>query len=89
MVRRGGDAYSASGSGGAWDWRVQTRVRRAPSQMQSNMRPSYIVLCLEAGLDVLLSESLFEVSSYPHPRAVYSLPSVSTCAWSATTGFPS
>lgn len=38
--------------------------------MQSNMRPSYIVLCLEAGLDVLLSESLLEVSSYPHPRAI-------------------
>lgn len=35
--------------------------------MQSNMRPSYIglVLTLEAGPDIYLSESLFEVSSYP------------------------
>lgn len=57
--------------------------------MQSNMRSSYIVLCLEAGLDVLLSESLFEVSSYPHRLCIVGLPSVSACAWSATTGFPS
>lgn len=61
--------------------------RNASSQMQSIMRPSYIliVLTLRPGQTFYLSESLLEVSSYPHPRAgwlytyVVGLPRVSAC----------
>ena len=72
------------------DWRrVQPGGKQASSQIQSNISPSYIVLTLEAGPDILLSESLFEVSSYPQPGLIVGLPSLSACAWLAMAGFPS
>lgn len=70
--------------------------RNASSQMQSNMRPCYIliVLTLEAGLDILFEREPVRGELVSTPKnwlavhvCIVGLPSVRMWAWSA--GFPS